>query len=256
MTLGIHWPAARLIVAGLAVLAGGLAAGLWWAAPPVVVRQPPGFSDPTTIVLADVHLDHPTLGGAIEYLRNLSGVNILIDWQSMHGWEITADTKLDLELRLHNVTLAQALECVFASWRGPQGFTERREAIDLVIENGIPIVRFNADRQEPSPQRRVYNVQDLLEHSERWRAVLYRVDDKPPAWSDDSPIHRLIYLLTRSVTPYRWDNLDRPPGDMKFFAGQLIVDQSADTHRQIAQFLEQIRMISNGKLPADSDGGE
>jgi len=43
---------------------------------------------------------------------------------------------------------------------------------------------------------------------------------------------------------------------MKIFAGQLIVDQSADTHRQIARILEQIRLISAGKVPSNVAGDE
>jgi len=98
-------------------------------------------------------LDNVPLGDAIDFLRDVAGVNINVDWKSLEAANITKETQINLNL--HDVSAGKVLSLIL-SQAGPGDLLTY-----FIDQNVVEITtRLVADQQMITV---VYYVQDLLQ---------------------------------------------------------------------------------------------
>src|ERR1700677_2177479 len=103
--------------------------------------------------LPTAKLDNIPLSDAIDFLRDIAGVNITVDWKSLQAANITKDTEINLNL--HDVTAGKILSLVL-SQAGPG------DLLTYYIDDDVIEIttRANADSKMITV---AYYVQDLLQ---------------------------------------------------------------------------------------------
>jgi hypothetical protein len=103
-------------------------------------------------VLPELHFDGVSISDAIDFLRDVSGANMTVNWKALEEQGVSKDTPINLKLR--EVSLRRALELVLSEVGGPGklGYT--------VDENVIEIT--SQDLVDSKMYTRVYPVQDLV----------------------------------------------------------------------------------------------
>jgi hypothetical protein len=154
------------------------------------------------------------------------------------------DRKTPVTLRLSQVSLRSALRET-AELAG--GGTVRVGW--YVGSDGI--IRFTTEEQlATQAEMRIYDVRDLIRADFDLPA---RISADPffPAGSPTylNSMDRLILLLTETVEPVSWRDNGGVVGNIRAFAGRLIVVQSAAAHAQIAELLDQLRNDSAQEHP-------
>jgi len=100
----------------------------------------------------ELKFDNIDLADALDFIRDVSGANLHVDWKSLNAVNITKDQPINLRVR--GVTLRKALELILSE------AGEGHLATFYVDQNVIEITSSEeADRQMVT---RVYDVQDLL----------------------------------------------------------------------------------------------
>src|SRR5690242_21792907 len=75
---------------------------------PAAVPSAPGSAvgaDPLTEVVSDINLDYPTYGEAFAWLRQHSHANLFVNWKALKRIGVTPETRLETELKLHDISL-------------------------------------------------------------------------------------------------------------------------------------------------------
>jgi len=102
--------------------------------------------------LPEVKFDGVALGDALDFLRDVSGINMTVNWKAMEAAGVTKDTPVTLRLR--NVSARKALEMVLAEAGGSSALT-------YDVDEGVVEIT----TRELADQRmytKVYPIEDLL----------------------------------------------------------------------------------------------
>jgi hypothetical protein len=180
------------------------------AKPPVSDAAEP---DLDSTIIPEVNLDPATLGSAIDALRKATGANLWVDWDDLAEDGIKRNAPI--ALRLRRVTLRQALTAVLgaAGGEGPAGIAVRDPLI--VVATAYTI-------REHAAVLRAYDVRDLMTNA-------------------DPEAERLVNAMEKSVDPDNWRVNGGTIGNIRVFAGRLVVRQTPENHRKIAAFLRSLR---------------
>jgi hypothetical protein len=102
--------------------------------------------------LPEVKFDGVSLGDAIDFLRDVSGANITVNWRALEGEGVSKDTPLNVKLRA--ITLHRALNIVLgeAGGNGKIGYTVDENVIEITTQELIDSRMYT----------RVYPVDDLI----------------------------------------------------------------------------------------------
>jgi hypothetical protein len=267
MTALRHRPALRVVL--VLVLALAIAGALYgWsierlkhsstgAGRAVPVRLsgplPPPLSgdieDPTPLrqVLPLVHLDPMPFGEAVEFLRELSGQNIFVNWAKLSDLSppVEPTTLVNVEMRLKDATLGQviaklleALPAAAAGGYGPVGMAPP----GFGVRDGIITISTDFDRKADVVGRWYY-VDDLLD--EPLHTGLPLTPGTEPA--DAAGLTRLerldelVRLVTETVDPDSWIDAGGSVGSIRTFGGRLIVHQSPENHQKIEAIFRALR---------------
>src|SRR5688500_16770305 len=103
-------------------------------------------------VLPDMKFDGVGLGDCVDFLRDVSGANIHVNWKALEEVGVTADTPVNLRLR--SVSLATVLSLVLSEAGGG-------ETLAYDVDQGV-IEITTADLANRKIYTRVYPVDDLL----------------------------------------------------------------------------------------------
>lgn len=173
------------------------------------------------------HFVDMPLSEAIERLRNLSGLNFVLDPQTDAG-----DTPINL--RIQNMTLRLALKWVL-----------KLCDLDYTVRDGAIFIT-SPDRLVGEVELRVYYVGDLVREWKRTAEMGIDIDEKGEIESvpgggffekpDDNPSSLAEMFQTR-VRPDSW----APETSVEQFQGVLVVMQRPEVHRQIAKLLAGFR---------------
>jgi hypothetical protein len=160
---------------------------------------------------------------AIDFLRDVSGLNIHVNWKAIDAAGVAADTPVNIKLR--NVPVRKALSLVLTEASGGVGLT-------FYVEDGVVEIT-TRDIANSQMMTVVYPVQDLLFEPQPI--------DLPPDFSlaskgsnhtvrpgrggtahPDTKAQELITLITETVQPDAWlDNGGK--ATIKYFSGNLII---------------------------------
>ncbi|MHC4340196.1 MAG: hypothetical protein ACYSX0_08295 [Planctomycetota bacterium] len=173
-----------------------------------------------------------TLGGAIEYLRSVTGLNFVL---SQKVKEEKADTEIDLSL--DNVSVKQVLDLI----------TEPNE-MAWKVRNGVVMI---LDQEEAldKPVLQFYDVKDLVAKiSDFPGQEINLVPSKyqPPDMDDEeleptSPfeVDSLIEVIRQTIEPESWDTIEGANIEPK--NNVLVVTTTPEIHQKIGSFLTDLR---------------
>jgi len=174
-------------------------------------------------------LDSPTqlefietpLQDVVDYLKELHGIEIQIDFRALEEVGIPTDTPLTKNLK--GVTLRSALRLLL-----------RELDLTYVIQDEVLLIT-TPEEAECHLTTKVYPVADLV----RFR------DESGEEWAD---FDSLIEILTSTVEPTTWDCVGGS-GSIAPFENNLsiVVSQTQEGHREIERVLENLRRVGANK---------
>lgn len=196
--------------------------------------------------MPDVNLPGVPFVDAIDYLRDVSGTGIFVNWKSLETAGI--DRKKPITVRLHNVRWSKVLNAVLDKASTP---TAR---LVYIIDDGVISISTQKDLQR-NTLTRVYDVRDLLPPQPGTPAAAYPLlsspasgsgSVSPAAASPGSPqrqaaVDHLVAALRQQVDPSSWRDNGGDIGAVRELAGQLIITQSAENHHATAAHLDRLR---------------
>jgi hypothetical protein len=193
--------------------------------------------------LPEFKLDSATpLEGAIESLRNAAHANIVVDWPSVED----AGVRRDAPVRIHlwDVTVDQALRAMIA-------VVDHEGLIAHQPQNGIILVATRDKLRRVGQVVRVYDVRpiidDLYEDRRLRAATTQSIRQEPrapasgPAPRLDEANEALVRMIQATVEPQGWHDPRWGEGFARPFAGRLIITQTPENHRKIAELLRVLR---------------
>jgi uncharacterized membrane protein YgcG len=103
-------------------------------------------------VLPELHFDGVSISDAIDFLRDVSGANMTVNWKALEEQGVSKDTPINLKLR--QVSLRRALELVLSEVGGPGklGYTVDENVIEITSQELVDSKMYT----------RVYPIQDLI----------------------------------------------------------------------------------------------
>lgn len=239
-----HRASVKRLLAATALLAGGFSVGLLCMPRPMPEPHvQPAATSPVSELISEVRLGDTTVGAAFDYVRELTHVNLAVDWRSLAESRITPDTPVRLDLRLHDVSLAQVLAKLLSAIPVSNGQLNysRDRGVVAIFHGGINST--SADGPDV-PVTQVYDVRDLLGERGPWERLAMRPGDNDPT-TQPSTIpdrgERLTQLLARLVAPQSWRDNGGALGAAQMTMGKLIVTQSPENHECIAEVLRVLR---------------
>jgi len=172
-----------------------------------------------------------TLGGAIQYLRSVTGLNFVL---SQKVKEEKADT--EIELKVDNVSVTQVLDLI----------AEPNE-MAWKIRNGVVMI-LGKDEAVDKPVLQFYDVKDLVAKiSDFPGQEINLVPSKyqPPEEMEEleptSPfeVDALIEVIKQTVEPESWDTIEG--ADIQPKNNVLVVRTTQEVHGKIGRFLTDLR---------------
>jgi hypothetical protein len=119
---------------------------------------PASFASASTLrhqldaVMPEVKFDGVSLSDAIDFLRDVSGANITVNWKALEGSGVSKDATLNLKLR--SISLRRALDLMLGETGGSGkiGFTYDDNVIEITTQELIDSRMYT----------KIYPVQDLI----------------------------------------------------------------------------------------------
>jgi uncharacterized membrane protein YgcG len=102
--------------------------------------------------LPEVKFDGVGLGDAIDFLRDVSGANIVVNWRALEGDGVSKDTTINVKLRAISLRRALSLVLGEAGGTGKIGYTVDENVIEITTQELIDSIMYT----------RVYPVDDLI----------------------------------------------------------------------------------------------
>jgi hypothetical protein len=179
-------------------------------------------------------LDNVPLGDAIDFLRDVAGVNITVDWKTLEAANITKETQINLNL--HDVSASKVLSLIL-SQAGPG------DLLTYFIDRNVVEIttRLVADQQMITV---VYYVQDLLQPNDTFdykissigggsaqvtgggggsgSSTLSQGQNNSQGKTADDKADQLIKLIETVVRPEIWRD-NGGTASMAYLNGNLIV---------------------------------
>jgi len=237
-----------------------------------VLAAPTATTRPTTSPSGDeldpivsfVDFRSVTLEDAVEQLRDIARVNIIVRWHVLDAAGVPRTARV--EMRVTNLSLKQLLELAAELASG------RNVEMSADTDRDVVVLSTREDREQ-LPFVRVYDVRDLIEsdasfHAKRIVAAsatvrsalaaaaaagpsgspatapattqsAARIDPQHEQYLDS--VERLKQLLTSTIDAESWRENGGTVGSVMEFNGQLVVSHSAAAHGRIAKLLDDLR---------------
>ena len=169
--------------------------------------------------LPEVRFDGVGLGDVIDFLRDVSGANIVVAWKSIEDHKIDRNTPVTA--RLHNVKFATALSAILTSAAQKEG------ALVYRVEDGVIVITVPGDGPTTPVVFKTYDVHDLI-------------------GGNRAQAHRLQKMIVDSVDPGSW----KDTGIISYENGKLKIGQTAANQESIAKLLDDAReLLKAGPRP-------
>lgn len=157
----------------------------------------------------------------IDHLRDLTRVNIVVNWSALETAAIDREREVSLKLRADTVTFGMVLRLILEEVGG--GEVE----LDYAVRDGVITISTKEDLCRATIVV-FYNVSDLVRAAE-----LKRYYD---------PLARLVDMLQTTVDPESWREAGGNTGAINNFTDILVVTQTAKAHEMIWDTLQTLRL--------------
>jgi len=204
--------------------------------------EAPGF-EAFKFRLPAVSFEEEPLEDVLAHFREISGVNIWVNWAELQAVGIDGDTPVSMQLE--DVSLGRLLDLLCAGI-GEGGGLIAFGYGDNVIEISTPNT-LRSPQPELGTVQAVYDVRAIIEAAVTRRMSSVRefssaVKNSQFSWFADveTGIAKEIQgLIAESVAPDTWQ-LNGGPGSIEYFAGVLVVRAPAVTQARVADLVEQL----------------
>ncbi|HUT59487.1 MAG TPA: secretin N-terminal domain-containing protein [Phycisphaerae bacterium] len=178
----------------------------------------------------------------IEWLRQVSGLNIHVNWGALEIAGILPTTPVR-SVNLTNVTVERALLSVLWDVGGAT-------PLSYVVDEGVVTVSTKEDLSGPRYRRTVaYDIRDLIVTVPSFNAPRIELNQaagnnaaNEAAMSRQEVIQSLTNLITQSVDPTSWrGDAGGDIGSVQVLNGQLLVTQTKENQRTVAALIQQLR---------------
>lgn len=102
--------------------------------------------------LPELKLDGVSLGDALDFIKDVSGVNLYVDWKTLEAAGVSRDTPINVRLRA--VTLRKALNTIMAEAGGG-------DQIAWTTDEGVVTIT-SKEKVNSTTYTRIYDIRDLL----------------------------------------------------------------------------------------------
>ena len=182
--------------------------------------------------LPELNFDAAGLSDVIDFLRDVSGLNIFVNWKALEADGV--DRNAPVSARLKNVRFDKALETILSSASGNNRLAFKADRGVLTITTA-ELLGVGAARA-PAPAgwggasapglvaKRVYEVKDVVAGSADREAAV-------------------VQIITGSIAPSTWKG-NGGSGEAKFDGGKLVVTTSPENQKAVANLLEQVRKLT------------
>lgn len=181
-----------------------------------------------------IDFDKNRLVDAVEYFRNVTGVNFFVNWPEVEATGIEQTTPVSLKLA--DTPADEALRQVLAQVSAINEF----DPLAYSIIEGIVTITTRRQTEMRSVSLRLYDIRDIL-------TVVpdFRFDPDEPVRVDpthEEQVEQVINLIQETVgRPDDWAAYGSDLSSIREINGQLIIETSADNHRAIVGLLAQLR---------------
>ena len=201
-------------------------------------------------VLPEMKFTGVTFGDAIEFLRDVAGVNIHVNWKALEGEGVTADTPINLRLR--SVTLRKVMNLLLSeasggdnlTWHVDQGVVEitTRELADKKMYTKVyPIHDLIMDVPDfIGPNMSLQSASDQAQQGGGGggsgglfgQSGDSSRDDEEQTPNRDERGQQLVDLIMETVRPDIWA-ANGGTASIRYFNGSLIVTAPRSVHQAI-----------------------
>lgn len=177
--------------------------------------------------LPELQFDGIGFGDVIDFLRDVSGTNIVVNWKALEAAKV--DKNAPTTLKLRNVKLSKALQLVLDAAAQKEGVLFYR------AEDGVITI----SAHEPDGGTlisKTYNVKALVN-------------------GDAARTQSLLRMITGSVDPSSWQDKPGGPAVSKGEEGMLVVVQTDRNQKAVANLLEKAGELLKEKPAAAPEVG-
>ena len=188
--------------------------------------------------LPQVEFNSVGLSDVVDFLRDVSGANIFVNWKALEDGGI--DKNAPVTARLFNVKFSKALQAILES------VSTQKTKVSYFVDDGVITISCGDDLNR-NLTTRVYDIRDLIETIPDFTAPAFGVvPDVSPATQPataqtrrtrEQLINDVMALIKATVAADSWGKAGR----IKQVAGQLVITQTPENHAQIVQLLDQLR---------------
>lgn len=196
------------------------------------------MADPFIILSStnvSVNFENVRFEDAIEYLRSISNLNILVDWPELELIGAGRDT--GIELRLEGVSLQTALERTLSQMDGIE-----RLVYDVTVEY---VLVSTEDGLRSDTIVLPYDVTEIME-------VAMREADQE--LTRGQAVQQIIDFIEETVDSPGWISLGGETSSIHVVGGKLMISTTGRNHRSISSTLHLLRMETSGDLPTATGG--
>ena len=181
--------------------------------------QPSGDEDSASSALLnrtlpELQFDEVALSDVVDFLRDVSGANLFVNWKSLEAAGINKNAPVSVRLR--NVKFSKAIEMVLDSVAGGQ------VRLAYFFDNNVLTIA-TADEAAKNTVTRVYDVKDLVSSGDKART------------------EQLIKAITNSCAPDTWKANGGSVGAISPVDTLLVVVQTEENQRLIKDLLVKTR---------------
>ena len=188
-------------------------------------------------VIPNISFDAAGLSDVLDFLRDVSGLNIFANWKSLQ--DVGVDRTTPLTCRLHNIKVSKALSIILDSVGGA------KTRLAYSVSDGVLTISTPHDLAS-NVVVRVYDIRDLLVRAPDADPSKNQTPHAGPASRPAQPNHeelvrQITTLIQEVVATDSWNDRGGDSGAIREMQGQLIVTQTPENQLQIVNLLEQLR---------------
>lgn len=171
--------------------------------------------------LPELNFNGNKLSDIVDFMRDVTGANIFVNWKALQAAKITKDTPVTLRIR--DVQVSKALDLILTDAAG------ENNKLAWIRDEDVIIISTVADLKKEK-ETKTYDLRFLLDDA-KGDARQKRLD-------------AAVKMITGSIDPKSWHAHD---GSIKEESGQLVVTQSKENQNAIANLLEQLKALHEAK---------
>jgi hypothetical protein len=186
--------------------------------------------------IAGIKFEGQTLSDVVSFLRDVTKVDILVEWPALEQVGVTRDTPVTLSL--HEPLPAESVL--------PLMFRAMGADVRYEIDRGVVVI--GPSSKSPAVVTRVYDVRELVSETSPRAAGGGGGGGAPGAWGNANDGSRLTQLIMATVEPQTWG--DGGACTIAVFKSKLVVKAPEGVQKEVASLLEMLR-----DKPAPKEGG-